>query len=76
MASRRRMNKGTSRKVKQHRHNASCKHNKSISLSNMNGKCYKNGRKISCSKFFKEERNVEKDMSKSMNNFWNMFKSM
>ena len=65
------------RKVKRHHHTKSCRHN-SVSLEKMNGKCYKNGRKIPCSKFVREERNVVKSMgksmSKSMNKFLDMFK--
>ena len=52
-----------------HKHNASCKHNKfrATTLENINGKCYKNGRKFPCSKFVKEERKVASSM-------WDMFK--
>ena len=60
------------KRVKKHYHTKSCKHN-FISLENINGKCYKNGRKISCSKFVKEEKNIVKK-ERSMNNFWDMFK--
>ena len=76
MASRRRINKGRSRKVKQHQHSASCKHNKfkSVSLEKINGKCYKNSRKISCSQFVKEERQVEKSIGTSISSFLDMFK--
>ena len=52
-----------------HKHNASCKHNKfrATSLANINGKCYKNGKKFPCSQFVKEERKVASSM-------WDMFK--
>ena len=52
-----------------HNHNASCKHNKfrATTLENINGKCYKNGRKFPCSQFVKEERKVASSM-------WDMFK--
>ena len=52
-----------------HRHNVSCKHNKfrATTLANINGKCYKNGRKFPCSQFVKEERKVASSM-------WDMFK--
>jgi hypothetical protein len=56
-----------------HKHNASCKHNKpqnkfrATTLANINGKCYKNGRKFPCSQFVKEERKVASSM-------WDMFK--
>jgi hypothetical protein len=52
-----------------HKHNASCKHNKfrATTLENINGKCYKNGKKFPCSQFVKEERKVASSM-------WDMFK--
>lgn len=70
MVSRRmRRGKKTSTHKYKHKHNASCKHNKfrTTSLANINGKCYKNGRKFPCSQFVKEERKVASSM-------WDMFK--
>jgi hypothetical protein len=69
MASRgKRTRRHNTRKYK-HKHNASCNHNKfrTTSLANINGKCYKNGRKFPCSQFVKEERKVASSM-------WDMFK--
>ena len=59
-------------KHRHHKHSASCKHNKpqhkfkATTLANINGKCYKNGKKFPCSQFVKEERKVVSSM-------WDMF---